>query len=195
MKACRIVMVAVGGQGNLLACRVLGEAALMSNVPVHMSEIHGMAQRGGVVEAAVVLGDANSFTVSDGDADVLIGFEPLETIRAVNKCNRNTVVISNTCPLPPVNVSIGKGVYPEVETALGLIEPRVKRLVALDAAGLAVEAGTAMSTNMVLLGALTRTGVIPFSVELIKDSLKKNTKEAFHEMNVKAFDLGYAAVN
>jgi len=143
----------------------------------------------------VVLGDANSFTVSDGDADVLIGFEPLETIRAVNKCNRNTVVISNTCPLPPVNVSIGKGVYPEVETALGLIEPRVKRLVALDAAGLAVEAGTAMSTNMVLLGALTRTGVIPFSVELIKDSLKKNTKEAFHEINVKAFDLGYAAVN
>ena len=87
---------AVGGQGNLLASKVLGEAALANNVPMHMSEIHGMAQRGGVVESTIVFGDAQSTIISDGEADVLVGFEPLETLRALNKCNRDTVVITNT---------------------------------------------------------------------------------------------------
>ncbi|MDY7038354.1 MAG: indolepyruvate oxidoreductase subunit beta [Thermodesulfobacteriota bacterium] len=191
MNACRIVMVAVGGQGNLLACRVVGEAALGANIPVHMSEIHGMAQRGGVVEAAVVLGDAESFIVSDGDADVLIGFEPLETIRAMNKCNKDTVVITNTRPLPPVNVSIGKGVYPDVQAALDQIQGMVKKLVALDATEMAQEAGTTMSANMVLLGALARTGVISLSDEMIKNTITRITKKDFHDVNMKAFDLGY----
>ena len=191
MEVRRIVMVAVGGQGNLLACRVVGEAALTSNVPVHMSEIHGMAQRGGVVEAAVVLGDAESFLVSNGAADVLIGFEPLETIRAISKCNKDTVVITNTSPLPPVNVSIGRGVYPDIAATMKQIESRVGRLLALDATGLAQEAGTVMSANMVLLGALAQTKMIPFPVELLKESIINTTKKDFHEVNLKAFDLGY----
>ncbi|MEK6193004.1 MAG: 2-oxoacid:acceptor oxidoreductase family protein, partial [Deltaproteobacteria bacterium] len=101
MDTKRLIIVAVGGQGNLLASKVLGEAALLSDVPVKMSEIHGMAQRGGVVESAVVFGDAQSTIISDGEADVLVGFEPSETLRALNKCNADTVVITNTAPLPP----------------------------------------------------------------------------------------------
>jgi len=191
MKACKIVMVAVGGQGNLLACRVLGEAALALNIPVHMSEIHGMAQRGGVVEASVILGYVESFTISDGDADVLISFEPLETIRAMNRCNKDTVVITNTNPLPPVNVSIGMGIYPDIQKAFKQMEPRVKSLVVLDAAKLAEEAGTIMAVNMVFLGALARTGVVPFSTDDIKKAITDRTKKGFHGMNLKAFDLGF----
>jgi len=93
MDTTRLIIVAVGGQGNLLSSRVLGEAALLSDVPVRMSEIHGMAQRGGVVESAIVFGDSDSTIISDGEADVLVGFEPSETIRAINKCNSKTVVI------------------------------------------------------------------------------------------------------
>ena len=91
MEAKRLIIVAVGGQGNLLASRVLGEAALLSDVPVRMSEIHGMAQRGGVVESAMVFGDAHSPIISDGEADILLGFEPAETLRALQKCNAGSV--------------------------------------------------------------------------------------------------------
>jgi indolepyruvate ferredoxin oxidoreductase, beta subunit len=82
METTRLIIVAVGGQGNLLASKVLGEAALISNVPVRMSEIHGMAQRGGVVESAIVFGEAESSIISDSEADILLGFEPAETLRS-----------------------------------------------------------------------------------------------------------------
>ncbi len=108
----RIVFVGVGGQGNLLSSRVLGEAALSAGLPVNVSEVHGMAQRGGVVESAVVLGGALSSIVSNGEADVLIGFEPSETLRALEKCSSETVVITNVTPLMPFTVAVGKGVYP-----------------------------------------------------------------------------------
>ena len=101
MKTKRIVFVGVGGQGNLLASRLLGEACLAAGIPAVVSEIHGMAQRGGIVESAIVMGDATSPIVSKGEADILIGFEPSETLRALNKCNKNTVVITNIHPLPP----------------------------------------------------------------------------------------------
>ncbi|MBV5267106.1 MAG: 2-oxoacid:acceptor oxidoreductase family protein, partial [Burkholderiaceae bacterium] len=74
----RLIIVAVGGQGNLLSSSVLGEAALLAGIPLRMSEIHGMAQRGGVVESALVFGNAQSTIISDGEADVLLGFEPSE---------------------------------------------------------------------------------------------------------------------
>jgi len=81
MNPTRLIIVAVGGQGNLLASKVIGESALLADVPVRMSEIHGMAQRGGVVESSIVFGTAQSTIISDGEADVLVGFEPSETLR------------------------------------------------------------------------------------------------------------------
>jgi indolepyruvate ferredoxin oxidoreductase beta subunit len=98
-----------------------------------MSEIHGMAQRGGVVESAVVFGDAASTIISDAEADVLLGFEPSETLRALNKCNADTVVITNTAPLPPFTVAIGKGTYPDIQELQELIRNKTARLIAFDA--------------------------------------------------------------
>jgi len=132
MKSWRLVFVGVGGQGNLLASRLLGEAALSVGIPAVVSEIHGMAQRGGIVESAVLLGDITSPIVSNGEADVLIGFEPVETLRALNKCNINTLIITNTCPLPPFTVSIGQGVYPPLNDVLHLVQKKLKRVIALD---------------------------------------------------------------
>ena len=193
METKRLIIVAVGGQGNLLASKVLGEAALRAEVPVRMSEIHGMAQRGGVVESAVVFGDAESTIISDGEADVLLGFEPSETLRALNKCNSKTVVITNTAPLPPFTVAIGKGTYPDLEELQKLIRNKTAKLIAFDAQALAKQAGNIMSLNMVLLGSLIQTGVMPVSAQQVKEAIRTTTKKAFIDINVKAFDLGFEA--
>lgn len=193
MDTIRLIIVAVGGQGNLLASKVLGEAAFLAGIPFRMSEIHGMAQRGGVVESAVVLGDAQSMLISDGEADVLLGFEPSETLRAVGKCNPDTVVITNTSPLPPFTVAIGKGVYPDLVKTQSLIRRKTKKLVAFNGLDLAKEAGNAMSLNMVLLGALIQTGTVPITAEQVQKAIQTKTKPAFVEINLKAFELGYEA--
>ncbi len=193
MDTKRLIIVAVGGQGNLLSSRVLGEASLLSDVPVRMSEIHGMAQRGGVVESAIVFGDAESTIIADGEADILVGFEPSETLRAMNKCNSNTIVITNLSPLPPFTVAIGKGVYPDIDKAQELIRAKAAKLIAFDAAALAKEAGNVLAVNMVLLGALIQTGVLPLSADEVKETIRTKTKKAFVDMNIKAFDLGFAA--
>lgn len=195
MKTTRLIIVAVGGQGNLLASKVLGEAALISGVPVRMSEIHGMAQRGGVVESAIVFGDATSSIISDGEADILLGFEPAETLRAINRCNKQTKVITNTATLPPFTVSIGKGVYPEVEDVKKLLADKCESLVAIDAMALARQAGSPMSVNIVLLGALVQSGTLGFTKENVIQAIKNRTKKAFLEMNLEAFELGYQAAD
>ncbi len=195
MDITRLILVAVGGQGNLLASKVIGEAALMSDVPVRMSEIHGMAQRGGVVESAIVFGDAKSTIISDGEADMLVGFEPSETLRALKKCNSETVVITNLSPLPPFTVAIGKGVYPDLTELQEIIRSKTARLVAIDAVSLAKEAGNVMSVNMVLLGAMTQSGKLPVSADKMKEAISATTKKSFAEINLKAFDLGFAAAS
>ena len=193
MEPKRLVIVAVGGQGNLLASSVLGEAALLNDIPLHMSEIHGMAQRGGVVESALVFGDASSTIISDGEADLLVGFEPAETLRALNKCNPNTVVITNLAPLMPFTVNIGQGVYPDLKELQELIRKKTAKLIAFNAADLAKEAGNVLAVNMVLLGALIQTGILPLSVENVKEAMKRKTKQQFLDSNLKAFELGYSA--
>lgn len=193
MKTTRLIIVAVGGQGNLLASKVLGEAALLADVPVRMSEIHGMAQRGGVVESAVVFGEAESTIISDGEADVLVGFEPSETLRALSKCNTETVVITNTAPLPPFTVAIGKGTYPDLDELQKLVRQKTARLVAFDALDLAKQAGNFMSLNMVLLGSLIQTGTMPVTADNVKEAIRTSTKKAFVDINIKAFELGFEA--
>ncbi len=192
MDTTRLIITAVGGQGNLLASRVLGEAALASGVPVRMSEIHGMAQRGGVVESALVFGEAKSTVISDGEADILVGFEPSETLRALNKCNARTVVITNLSPLPPFTAAIGRGVYPDLDQAMDLIASKTKSLIAFDAVSLARQAGSELAVNMVLVGALIQTGASPLSADAVKETIRTKTKQAFVDMNITAFDLGFS---
>lgn len=193
MDTTRLIIVAVGGQGNLLASKVLGEAALAAGIPVHMSEIHGMAQRGGVVESAVVIGNARSNIISDGEADILLGFEPAETLRALGKCHKDTVVITNLAPLPPFTVAIGKGTYPDLDRLQTLIRERTRQLIAFDAVALAQAAGNVMTLNMVLLGALLQTGLIPITADQLKEAIRSKTKADFADINIKAFEMGFQA--
>ncbi len=195
MDTKRLVVVAVGGQGNLLASSVLCEAALISEIPVRMCGVHGMAQRGGVVESSIVFGGAKSPVISAGDADVLVSFEPSEALRALNRCNPKSVVITNLAPMPPNTVAIGRGVYPDTEKIKELISAKTARLVPVDAAALAKKAGNIMAVNMVMLGALIQTAVLPLSTQNVKNAISRKTKKEFFDVNLKAFDLGFAEAN
>ncbi|MEJ2588571.1 MAG: indolepyruvate oxidoreductase subunit beta [Deltaproteobacteria bacterium] len=194
METKRLVFIGVGGQGNLLASRLLGEAALTRDIPTVVSEIHGMAQRGGIVESAVLMGAVTSPIVSNGEADVLIGFEPLETLRALVKCNKETTVITNTHPLPPFTVAIGQGAYPPVEESLALMRAKAKRLIALDGIEIAESVGNPLSLNMVMLGALIGSDTIPITADDMKAVISTSTKKAFLESNLTAFDKGMESV-
>ena len=193
MDTNRCVFVGVGGQGNLLASRLLGEAALSMAIPSVVSEIHGMAQRGGVVESAVLMGSVTSPIVSNGEAHVLVGFEPLETMRALGKCNKKTLVITNIQPLPPFTVSAGQGRYPAVDEALDLIQGKVDNVIALRGNDLAEEAGNPLSLNMVMLGALIGSEATSVTEQAMKKTISTSTKKTFLESNLKAFDLGMEA--
>jgi len=187
----RVFFTGVGGQGTLLATRVLGEAAVLADVQVVVSEIHGMAQRGGVVESAVLLGALRSPTIADGEADILMGFEPLETIRALRKCSERSLVISSTSPIVPFTVASGRARYPEVADMMATAAKRVAKLVAFDARALARQAGAELAINTVLLGTLMRHGDLPFGREVVEGAIRLRTKGPLVDVNLKAFELGY----
>jgi indolepyruvate ferredoxin oxidoreductase beta subunit len=190
METRRLVFVGVGGQGNLLASRLLGEASLSAGIPAVVSEIHGMAQRGGIVESAVLMGDVSSPIVSNGEADVLIGFEPVETLRALGKCKKETLIITNTHPLPPFTVSVGQGAYPPLDEIMELIQGKAKKVIAFDGNALAAKAGNPLSLNMVMLGAIIGSKTTSIGPEDMKKTISTSTKKAFLESNLKAFALG-----
>jgi len=189
----RILFTGVGGQGTLLASRLLGEAAMAENMDVCVSEVHGMAQRGGVVESTVMLGGITGPIISEGEADVLVSFEPLETIRALAKCSRKSVIITNTVPIEPFTVKLGQADYPDVDTWIGFMKANYALVKALDANSLAKDAGTAKAVNVVLLGTLSAAGVLPMSADRIRETITRTVKQKFVDANLKAFDLGFNA--
>jgi indolepyruvate ferredoxin oxidoreductase beta subunit len=194
MNSYRICLIGVGGQGTLLATLVLAETAILAGYDALGSEVHGMAQRGGIVESTVIIGDVRSPIISDGEADVLLGFEPVETYRALGKCSADSVVVSNTVPVTPYSVAIGKGPYPNVEKLFDFIRGQVKQLITLDAQALAEQAGGRLATNIVMLGALAGSGVLPIPEEAFKETIRTKTKEKLVEVNLRAFDLGFGAL-
>ncbi|MDI6742877.1 MAG: indolepyruvate oxidoreductase subunit beta [Smithella sp.] len=194
MKTTRIMIVAVGGQGNILAAKLLGEAALSCGIDVRMSEFHGMAQRGGVVESMVILGDGAGYCIADGEADVLLGFEPVETLRAARKCSARTLVITNTAPVLPFTVALGHAVYPDIPLALRSLASRVGKLTTLDATTLARLTGSVQSLNVVMLGALASSGVLSsIGTGAFEKAIQGKMKAPLALQNLRAFQSGYEA--
>lgn len=187
----RIFFAGVGGQGTLLATRLVGEAALAAGLPVGMSEIHGMAQRGGVVESTIVVGGLSSPMIADGEADVLLAFEPLEGLRALPRCHAESLVVVNSVPIIPFTVAAGQGDYPQLDEIYQQIEGRVARLIRLDATEMAQRAGTDKAANVALVGVFAGTGRLPASRSDWEKGVCKVLPERLHEINLKAFSLGF----
>ncbi len=194
MRPYGIVYAGVGGQGVLTASSIVGEAAIRRGLNVVMSEIHGMAQRGGSVVAEMRIGNARSSIVPEGEADVILGFEPVEAYRVAHKGGENTTVIMSTDPIIPFTVSVGKETYPPVEELIGALQEKF-RVVTLSAVGLARRAGNLLTANVVMVGALTALPGFPIDREEMMEAVKVRVPPRFVEVNLKAFELGYEEVS
>ena len=193
MSVKSILIVGVGGQGTLLASKLLGSALVSSGYDVKVSEVHGMSQRGGSVITYVRYGD-NGETVASpiieaGEADVILSFELLESARFLPYLKKGGVVITNTQQIDPMPVVTGQASYPaELEKKL---TDKGIRLTAIDALGLSMQAGSAKAVNVVLLGVLAAHMNIP--VEQWHETIVMGVPEKFRELNLKAFELGLKA--
>ena len=185
-----VMIVGVGGQGTLLASRVLGRVMLDAGYDVKVSEVHGMSQRGGSVVTYVRWGEkVESPVINEGEADVLLAFEQLEAARFLPYLKKGGVVVTNTQQIDPMPVITGAAAYPE--NLIEKIESMDVRLTALDALALAQEAGSQKAVNVVLIGAMASSLDIP--EELWLDAIEKTVPPKFLEMNKRAFALGYRA--
>lgn len=187
----RIFFTGVGGQGTLLATRLVGEAALEEGLPVVVSEIHGMAQRGGVVESAVAVGSLSSPTIADGEADILMAFEPIEALRALPKCHNRTIIIANTVPIIPFTVAAGRSTYPSMDSIRAGLETKVARVIWVNAPEMASKSGAKRGSNMVMVGVLAGIGKLPISEKSWHQGMKRVLPERIFESNRKAFRRGF----
>ncbi len=187
MNAFNILIAGVGGQGVLLTSKIIAEAALLAGLDVKQSEVHGMAQRGGSVLSQVRFGDkVFSPIIAEGDADLLIGFEPLETARYLHYLREGGTVVYNTRPIGTIGVSIGREEYPsDIHETIRKNAPRVHPF---DATNVAIRVGEKRAVNLVLLGAALR--LLPLQEPFIEQAITNSVPKKVLEINRKAYLAG-----
>lgn len=184
-----IMIVGVGGQGSLLASKLLGHLLLTQGYDVKVSEVHGMSQRGGSVVTYVRFGEkVYSPIIDKGEADFIVSFEKLEAARWVEYLKEGGRIVVNTQQIDPMPVITGNAQYPE--NLIEKMEALGIQVDAMDCLSLAEQAGSAKAVNIVLMGRLSRYFDIP--EEIWKQAIRDCVPEKFVELNLKAFELGRA---
>ncbi len=187
MNTYSVMIVGVGGQGTLLASRLLGNAVISEGYDVKVSEVHGMSQRGGSVITYVRFGNkVHSPIIEKGEADLIMAFEQLEAARYLPYLKKGGKIIVNTQQIDPMPVVIGSAEYPE-----GVIQSLSEKaeVVALDALDLAVKAGSSKAVNVVLMGVAAKH--MDIKKEVWEKVIVETVPPKFKELNLKAFELGY----
>lgn len=192
-KRMRIYFTGVGGQGTLTATTLLSRAAMDAGLDVVAGEVHGMAQRGGVVESVLLLGGWRAPRLDPGEADVILGFEPLETLRGLSYLRPGGAVFSSSDPLPPVSAALGQAMYPDVRE----IEEKVRASAGLcrflPCRELGLRAGSVQSGNTVLVAAACASGALPIRADALEAAIRKHLPAKLQEVNLKALALGVEA--
>ena len=183
-----ILLCGVGGQGTVLASKLIAQASMMKDIPVMSAETIGMAQKGGSVVSYIRMGD-NLYTpmIPKGGADIIVGFEPAEAVRMLPYLKDDGCVIVNSCPTKPVTASLSEMQYEGTEM-IEYLKKKVSDLKVIDCNKAALEIGSAKVMNMILLGAALDTGVLPISKEDVKEAVRQRVKPQFLELNYKALD-------
>jgi indolepyruvate ferredoxin oxidoreductase beta subunit len=195
MDEFNIVLAGVGGQGTILAAEILGAAAVKEGLNVRVSEIHGMAQRGGAVTSHVRMGErVLSPTILEGRADILLGFEPLETIRNLKFVSERTLVIMSDERIPPTELAAKEISYPSSEEIVKKINLFTRKLIIVQTERLAREAGSILARNAILLGAVAAVEENPLKTESLIEGLKELVPAKHLETNLRAFKLGFEYV-
>lgn len=184
-----LLLVGVGGQGTILVSKILSEGLLEEGYDVKMSEIHGMAQRGGSVTTQIRFGDkVYSPTVNKGEADVLVSFEKIEALRYIPHLKNDGIIIINEEEIWPLTVLSGLEKYPE--GVMEEIKSKLENVVSANAKKIAEELGEPKSANIVMLGLIVKAlGIDNMDWE---SKIKQFLPERFHEVNIKAFNKGLA---
>ncbi len=185
-----ILIAGVGGQGTLLASKLMGKVFLEKGYDIKVSEVHGMSQRGGSVITYVRFGEKVDSTIIDkGEADMLLSFELLESARWLPYLKKDGIIITNTQTIDPMPVITGVTSYPE-NIAEKLVSTGIK-LVSVDALSLAAEAGSVKSVNVVLVG--VAASCLGIGKEVWLDAIRSTVPPKTVDANIKAFELGYNA--
>ncbi|MCS7139524.1 MAG: indolepyruvate ferredoxin oxidoreductase subunit beta [Candidatus Nezhaarchaeota archaeon] len=190
-----VAIAGVGGQGTLVASQIIGHAAVKRGFSVRISETFGMSQRGGPVVSHIrIAKNVYSPLIPLMTADVVVGFEPLEALRAALKfLVRGGSVIVNTRVIYPVEVNRGDAKYPKLDKILEALRSLTSDVVTLDATSLAIKAGNPIATNIVMLGALAALDKLPLEPEDLREAVKERVPREV-EVNLMAFDLGFKAI-
>jgi indolepyruvate ferredoxin oxidoreductase beta subunit len=188
-----IVLTGVGGEGVVTAANLLGKAAVKAKLNVFVSEIHGMAQRGGSVSCTVRIGNVYGPLIASGTADVILSLEPIETLRYIQYANKDTKIITSITPVIPFTVSVGMEKYPKIDLVFKELS-NYGELYKIDAVKIAKDAGSLLTKNIVLLGALAAFDILPFSSEILLETIIDNVPLKYREINKKAFEGGLKAI-
>jgi indolepyruvate ferredoxin oxidoreductase beta subunit len=184
-----IVMCGVGGQGTILASRLIAQAAMKKGIHVRSAETIGMAQRGGSVFTHLRLGAAAaSPRIGRGKADLIIGFEPAEAVRMLGYLKKDGYMVVSSKPIMPVTASLGASSYP-LEEVLQYLQDHVRNLFVVDGALAEQMLGTARCLNVVLLGAAARSGALGLTPEDLSGSIRERLPEKLHALNERALGL------
>lgn len=189
-----IVLTGVGGQGVITAANILGKAAVRAKTNVYVSEVHGMAQRGGAVNCTVRLGNVSGPLVAAATADVIVSLEPVEALRNIMYANKKTKIITDINPVVPFTVSVGGEKYPNLDDVYKEIQSRAI-LFKIDALKIAKDSGAAITKNIVMLGALAASSVLPFKPDVLLETILENIPVKYKDINKKAFNGGMKALD
>ena len=185
-----VILCGVGGQGTVLASKLISYAAMAKGRDVKSAETIGMAQRGGSVTSHVRIGEgAFSPLIPEGKADVMIAFEPAEAVRNLSYLKNDGVVVVSKKAVKPVTASMSAKVY-EGKDMLDYLEKKVKRLVIVDGEKATSELGSSKVLNVVLLGAAIASGEIDISMDEIRAAITEKVSSKFYELNCRALDAG-----
>ncbi len=191
-----LIIAGVGGQGSIRASHIVAIAAIKEGLRSRVGETFGAAMRGGAVASHVRIGKGifAPLIANDG-AEIVLALEPLEGLRNAAKfLAKGGLLLTNTRAWMPVDVNIGRAEYPSLKAIKGAVEKLGGEVVAIDATSLAQQAGNVRTMNVVMLGALTGTGKLPISVETLKQIVQENVPPKTIEANIRAFELGFAAI-
>ncbi|MGB9834934.1 MAG: indolepyruvate oxidoreductase subunit beta [bacterium] len=186
-----LIVAGVGGQGSVLASHIIAEAAIDQGFKVRVGETFGAAMRGGAVASHVRIGDVSSPLIKMHQAQAILALEPLEGLRVGLKfLASNGIVILNTRSIPPVDVFMGKFIYPEIKEIVRDLESLGGKVYAFDATQIAIEAGSARTLNSVILGALSASKIWPFPPEILEEAIMTRVPPQTKDVNSRAFRLG-----
>ncbi|MGA2466080.1 MAG: indolepyruvate oxidoreductase subunit beta [Thermodesulfobacteriota bacterium] len=189
-----LIITGIGGQGNILISRLIGEVMLEDGYWVTIGETYGASQRGGSVASHVRISKSTQHgpLTPEGQADIILGLEPVESLRMLGIYgNPKTYVITNIRPIHPMAVAIGEAEYPELEKIKQAISELSQKVWYIDASEIAIRLGSPLLANMVMMGALVGTGLLPLKKEACLQQLAASFKEESLTVNMKAFTMGF----